>query len=174
MVHECVWFVDGLPVLCAVKKNRCCLQRKREGGRGCDGSKKLSPHKCTHVVRMGERWAVTCKRCVAGIRLEGSANTMVNSKTQERKMVMTYKNVASSLMAAAVVRVRPKIKYRNLATRPEAMLNRKDLQDVAAMVRGYKGGTFWKLYTNVDQKHVDVLRNIGSSTGHWRYCSNKH
>ena len=55
-------------------------------------------------------------------------------------MVMTYKNVASSLVAAAVVRVRPKLKYRNLATRPDSMLNRKDLQDVAAMVRGCKGG----------------------------------
>ena len=89
-------------------------------------------------------------------------------------MVMTYKNVASSLVAAAVVRVRPKLKYRNLATRPDSMLNRKDLQDVAAMVRGCKGGYILELYTNANKKPVDVLRNIGSSTGHWRYCSNKH
>ena len=71
-------------------------------------------------------------------------------------MVMTYKNVASSLVAAAVVRVRPKLKYRNLATRPDSMLNRKDLQDVAAMVRGCKGGTFWN-YTRTRTKNLSMF-----------------
>ena len=86
MVQHGLWFVEDLPVLSATKGSRCCLQRKRVGKLGCDGTTRLVPANCTHVVRMGERWSMTCRKCVAGIaRLEGKTNYMVNSKTHTKK-----------------------------------------------------------------------------------------
>ena len=94
----------------------------------------------------------------------------------KQKEVTVYKVKSSELAQDIVPRQRPA--YEDLEWNPEILLNRKDLQGIAAMPRGSTGGHYWRLHKKgvVRAEVIAALWNATKDGGCWRYvllCTTK-